>query len=114
MPAFGKSGTCLMCCFRSMRALESHAIDGERRVGSGWFFRIHEHLADARPGRSGSQRTLDAGHRLDVAFNQRFDTTVGQIANPSCHALPKGNVACEEAEADTLHATTHQKPPSHA
>ena len=78
------------------------------------FFGIDEHRVDARASWTGTQCPLDACHCFRLTFDQRLDPPVGQIAYPTGHALTTRHVACVIAETDALHATTNQKPPSHA
>ena len=70
-------------------------------------------VGDARPAGALPQRALDARHRLVVAFDQRFDAPVGQVAHPAGHAFAVGGVLGEIAEADTLHAAADEISPGH-
>src|SRR5215510_8456089 len=115
MPAFGKSGTCRMCCLRSMRSLSSPpSINRERLVGRAGFFGIDEHRIDPRTSRTRAKGSLDTGDRFHLALHERFDAPVGQVPHPPGYAFSEGDVTREIAEPDTLHATANQKPTSHA
>src|SRR5262245_3734748 len=115
MPALGKSGTCRMCCLRSMRSLSSpSSIDCERLVGRAGFFGIDEHRIDSRSSRTHAKGSLDTGDRFHLALHERFDPPIGQVPHPPGYTFTECGVTREIAEPDTLHATANQKPPSHA
>src|SRR5262245_51266817 len=106
MPAFGKSGTCLMCSLRSIRNLS----DRKPSVTAGRVFHVNVNILDARPARSRSHRCLHSSHRVGLSFDPRLDSAVGQVLNPSRDALTGGDVFHEPPEPDTLDATADHEP----
>src|SRR5262245_39543616 len=115
MPALGKSGTCRMCCLRSMRCLSSpSSINRERFVRRTGFFGVDEHRVDPRAPQPSAKGSFDTGNGFHLAFDERLDAAIGKIPHPPGHAFTKRSVTCEIAEPDTLHATPNEKPTSHA
>src|SRR5262245_7993663 len=125
MPAFGKSGTCLMCCLRSIVTCwsgESRTLrlphllfrHRKRRVLARRVLVVHIHAVDSGAARSGAKRPFEAGHRLGIPFSEDLNPPVRQVAHPACDAFATCRVLREVAESDALHAPAHHKPTCHA
>src|SRR4051794_25059847 len=118
MPAFGKSGTCLMRCFKSINGLRLGRDAGPEGRGlhdckwctqALWELVVGVEGRHASPSWTGAQRAFDARHRLRLPLHQRFYPTVRFIADPSGHAFAHGDVLGEPAEADTLDASADRE-----
>src|SRR5688500_7402708 len=114
MPGFGKSGMLRILALswsmgtaaRRMKAEGGGASGGdpEPADAAGGRGGLDREVFDAGAGWTLGQRALDAGHRLDLAFDQGFDTAVRAVPDESGHALAHGRVLREVAEPDPLDA----------
>src|SRR5687767_13423940 len=100
-----------MCCFRSISVVFTELAlrrpdrlrhNLERRGTTLRLFVITPEGGDARAARAHAQRPFDAGDRLGLAFDKRFDAAVRQVSHPAGHAFAVGDVLGEPAESDAL------------
>src|SRR5687768_4482341 len=102
MPAFGKSGTCRMCCLRSIGC--ASALNGEGTIAAD-FLIVDVDFFHARAARSVPDRPLNVRDRFGVTLYQRLDAAVRQVPHPPHGPLAAGGVLGEPAEAHTLNAS---------
>src|SRR5262245_40225094 len=66
------------------------------------------HLLDAGAGRAMADRVLEPRDRVRVAFGQRLDAAVRQIADPAVQSFALRHRLREKSEADALDAAVHE------
>ena len=66
------------------------------------------HMFDASAGRAMSDRMLEPRDRIRLAFRQRLDAAVRQIADPAVQAFALRHRLGEKSEADALDAAAHE------
>src|SRR5688572_16920041 len=104
-----------MCSLRSIKVVTlSLPLDSKAAIRAARFFSYGVDRLHPRPRRAVVQCPVDTRHRLIVAFDQRFDTSIGQVANPSGDAFPHRRVLGKPAEAHTLNASADHEPPRDA
>src|SRR6185436_17061642 len=87
---------------------------GEAGIAAGRESIFDLDVVDARARRPVAQRALEALDRFGVAFSQRFDAAVREIAHPAVHAFALGGLESKVPEPDGLDAPSDQKSPRDA
>src|SRR5688500_8924435 len=124
MPFLGKSGTDRICALRSMRVVCVTSGGAGDEVAPGLPGRdreivmraarvlvVDDHARDAGATRPRSDGPLDVGHGGLLAFDQRFDAAVRDVAHPAGGPLALRRLLHEPAEADALYAAANEKAP---
>jgi hypothetical protein len=66
------------------------------------------HALDAGAGWAMADRVLEPIDRVRLAFRQRFDTAVGQVADPAVQSFALRHRVGEKSESDALDAAAHE------
>ena len=66
------------------------------------------HVLDASAGRAMTDRVLEPRDRIRLAFRQRLDAAVRQIADPAVQSFALRHRLGEKPEANALDAAAHE------